>query len=187
MTAPNDSVDQASMSLPSQEEVTVTRDQVIRTAGSMHEAVEDDRVYVVVNGRRLSAVELVAGAAGIDPVAVRARGALDVLSKLGYHSHPPMPHKRDRAPRVIPTPGEVQEQLQQTAEADASIVTSPLSDAVASKLRRYQGKWVALRTDTVVGSGPTLQAALAQVDTLDGQSTTVLYVPPPTRVHRREV
>ena len=185
MAAPKDGVNQAALTLPSQERVSVTRDQVIRTAGSMDEAVEDDRVYVVVSGRRLSAVELIAGAAGVDPVDVRVRGALDVLSKLGYH--PPMPHKRDRAPRVVPTSGEVREQLQQTAEADAGAVTAPLSDAVASRLRRYQGNWVALRTDTVVGSGPTLQAALADVDTHDGLLTTVLYVPPPARVDPLEV
>ena len=185
MPARNDSVNRATLTLRSQEEVSVTRDQVIRTAVSMDEAVEDDRVFVVVNGRRFFAVELVARAAGIDPVDVRARGALDVLAKLGYH--PPMPQTRDRAPRVKPTSGEVPEQLQQTAEADTGVVTAPLSDAIASKLRRYQGNWVALRSDKVVGSGQTLQDALADVDTHDGRLTTVLYVPPPAQVDRLEV
>lgn len=146
--------------------VRVTRDAILAAAPSAPAGAADVE-SVSVGGRLVRAYELVALAAGQPTTRISVRQALRALHDLGLpvdgqDDVPPEPATGQPGPA---TPG-------------ADPVTGPALDPAAARdLRRYPGRWVAVRGRTVAADAPTLAEVLRLARPTDADPATVLWVP----------
>lgn len=156
------------------ERVRVTREEIERAAATVP-TVAEDRVALQIGSRLVGVREVVAEAIRRPPSDVTAGEARRVLATLGFSmAGAPRLNTRSREDRdqsdVDPHPSGFEESGQEAVAALLDLEQSRL-------LRRYPGRWVALRKSTVVGDGASLRELMERVHPDPADPLTVLYVP----------
>lgn len=158
---------------------TLTRAQVDAVAPTAPPGGED-RVSALVAGRLVAARELVAAALGCAPADVALGQAARALTDLGFivTGHTATPSGRiGRASQ----PGDetITEPPARRPEHDTGLPSGVLSSAVARRLRRHVGRWVAIRDNDVVAVGDSLRDVVSSSAPSDTNPVMVLFVAPP--------
>jgi hypothetical protein len=158
------------------EAIPVTRDEIERAAGAAR-TVSDDRVAVQIGSHLVDVREVVAGAIQRPASDVTVREALRVLDALGFPvvGAPPQLTSRSHDARLEHSDAE---SVRQRSTESGQKPVAPLLDLEQSRLlRRYEGRWVALRGTGVVADGASLRELMDLVHPDPADPVTVLYVP----------
>lgn len=148
--------------------VRLTRDAVLAAAPSAPDG-SADVASVNVGGRLVRAYEVVALAVGQPTTRISIRQALRALHDLGF----PVDGAGEQPPRTAPQRAAPPPPTDET-DPDAGPALDPVA---ARELRRYPGRWVAVRGRTVAAHAPTLAEVLEQAQPSAANPATVLWVP----------
>jgi hypothetical protein len=159
---------------PSEERVVVHHDDVVVAAHTVAPATSD-RVGVEIDGLLVEPREVVAAAIKRPVSEVPLRQAVLALERLGF----PLP-RRDVGRHIsgqVEGPSSAFTTSSDDAAGGAVIARISLDRELSRRLRRYVGRWVAVRDGEVVADGDSLSELLEGVQPDSADPVTVLFVP----------